>query len=71
MPMAVPLTNHCVELSPGRRGPSHQKVTVSIWNTLTHGGCKVITAFGGSALLGVDEKWIKKEGSEQLVRFCG
>ena len=48
--MVVPLRNHRVELSSGRWGPSHHKVTFSSWNTLTHGGCKVITAFVESAL---------------------
>lgn len=40
--MAVLLINHFVELSPG---PSHNKVTLSSWKMLSHGGCKVTTAF--------------------------
>lgn len=48
--MAVPLRNHCVGSSSRGRGPSHRNVTLSSWNTLTHGGCKVITALEGSAL---------------------
>lgn len=62
--MAVPLRNHCVAVSPGRWGPSHNKVTFSSWNTLTHGGFKVITAFVGSAW-GLKEKkkikWNERE----------